>query len=313
MNLTTGATLWTYATGSSCRNPTYMWTGTTYKVIATEGSNLVGVTDNGGSSTQLWAPCALGAAAGNPYVTYDDASIWVLAGTSLTRRSLADPTTVQATRACTNPSVGADIVVLNTNVYVAGTDGVVTKFDYDGTPISTWTAPDRGAGSPGIYQPLLSASNSDARLYVFPKDERGYSINTSTMATVDTWSYTALDTNCGPAFMPFDGNTRSGKLYVPAGKKIYKLTEGSGTPTWTYTIPGDSCKSGPVEYFGTVYFGTKDSSYYAITDGGSATIVSKWPYAASSGNANAGPWIDPSNSRLYYGTTAGRMDAFPLQ
>jgi outer membrane protein assembly factor BamB len=66
-----------------------------------------------------------------------------------------------------------------------------------------------------------------------------------------------------------------------------------------------------VIYCVKVYFGTKDSSYYAIDDNGS--LLSRWPYPASTGKANSGPWIDPVNSKLYFGTTNGRVDAFPLQ
>jgi outer membrane protein assembly factor BamB len=187
----------------------------------------------------------------------------VIAGTTLTRRSLSDPTSISLTQTCTNVSVGADMVVMNDEVYVAATDGVVTKIDYDGTPIATWTAPNRGAGVPGVYLPLMASAVGDSLLYVFPKDEMAYAIKTSNMTTSGTWTYGAADTNCGPAFMSFDGNRRSGVIYTPAGKKIYKLTEGSGAPTWTYAIPGDSCLSGPVGYNGKVYFGTKDSSYYA--------------------------------------------------
>jgi outer membrane protein assembly factor BamB len=157
----------------------------------------------------------------------------------------------------------------------------------------------------------MAATVADSLLYVFPRDEMAYSIKTSTMTTSGTWTYSAHDTNCGPAFMSFDGKARSGVIYCAAGKKIYKLTEGSGAPTWAYTIPTDSSLSGPVMYSGKVYFGTKDSSYYAIDDNGS--LLSRWPYPASTGKANAGPWIDPINSRLYFGTTGGRVDAFPLQ
>jgi outer membrane protein assembly factor BamB len=106
-------------------------------------------------------------------------------------------------------------------------------------------------------------------------------------------------------------------IYCAAGKKIYKLTEGVGTATWTYPSPADlpdACNSGPVAYNGKVYFGTKDSSYYVITDNGAtATIVTKWPYPMSTGKANAGPWIDAVVGKVYFGTTGGRVDAFPLQ
>ena len=178
-------------------------------------------------------------------------------------------------------STSADMVAFNDEMYVASTAGVVSKVNYgDGTTVSTWTAPDRGGGSPGIYLPLIAAAITDSLLYVFPFDNAAYSVKTSTMLTNWTCVYSSSDTNCGPAFIPFDGNTRSGTIFCSAGK-IYKLTEGSTPQTWAYTAT-DSCFSGPMVYYGKVYFGTKDSSYSALLDnGGSASLITKWPYPAS--------------------------------
>jgi len=80
---------------------------------------------------------------------------------------------------------------------------------------------------------------------------------------------------------------------------------------WRYGA-ADSVKSGPIDINNKIYFGCKNGYYYCVDDA-AGTIVANWPYTSASGQANAGPWIDQTNSHVIFGTTAGNLDAFSLE
>jgi autotransporter-associated beta strand protein len=303
-SLTDGSNKWTYNTGAygGCGMPTYSYIGSSYYVLASAGNYVIGQQDNGTSSSQMFAPQNLGATAGTPYISPDNANFFVTYAGHLSKRSLATGASVIDV-AVTNISTSADIVVYSDYVYVATTDGKVNKGDAtDFTPLSTFSI---GGGSPpSINLPLVV---SGATLYATPNNGTLYAIPTSTMTTANwTLNYSQGGSNTGAAF------ATGSNIYTAVGNYVYKITDngGSGTENWHYNASAQ-VSSGPICYSSTVYFGRNIGYCFALNDA-NGSIVSAWPYTAATGNATTGPWIDRTNSRVLFGTTGGDLRAFTL-
>jgi hypothetical protein len=182
--------------------------------------------------------------------------------------------------------------VFDDYVYVATTTGQVYKYDSDNTVQSVCEV---GAS---VELPLLV---EDTVLYVTPKSGKAFAIRTSNMDTL--WMCTYSKENTGPAFK----QSGVAGLYVASEDSVRKIV--NGAVLWSRGV-SDTVASGPVTIGdGVLYFGMDGGRYYAIDDG---TQLDKtdWPYITASGNANAGPWIDPGGTYVIFGTSGSNLDAF---
>lgn len=303
--LSDGGTRWTYTSSNGVPNaPTYNYYGSSYKVFASAGKYLIGLQDNGSGYAELFSPVAHADSCGNPYASPDDSSLYVVYADSLVRRKTTTGIKIAGwPQYIQHASRKADIAVFNDEVYAATTDGKIYALDADGTPIAVSTA---FAGSPSIALPLLVRSNT---IYVTPNTSKVYALNASNLNQL--WNVNLQAANTGPTF-----TSGEGVLYVACGNYVQRITL-SGTPTvtdWSYNA-GAAVSSGPINAFGTtVYFGRNSGQYFAITDNTtSAATVTNWPYSSAIiGNANTGPWIDETNSRVIFGTDGGYLHSFIL-
>jgi fibronectin-binding autotransporter adhesin len=305
-SLVNGSVKWSYPTGhGACKNPTYDYNGSEFKIVAAAADWVIGRQDNGAGSSDLWAPAAINLpGAGTPYISIDGNSFIVPYSGNLTKRNMANPASSPVTVAVTNISTSADMVVNNNHVYVATTDGCINRFDAaDLTHLTTYGPI---AGSPSITLPLLESRTT---LYVLPDNGTVQAINIASMTSKWTHPYSQAGNNTGPAFLTTDRDT----LYTAAGNYVYKIADKgtSAAEAWYYNA-GATVGSGPIFYNGTVYFGSNGGSYFLINDATGAARPT-WPRTSATGNATTGPWIDAANNQVLFGTTGGNLDAFSLE
>lgn len=298
ITLTDGSDKWTYSTSAygDCNMPTYSYISGKYNIVASAGNYVIGRQDDGASSSELFTPINLGAAAGNPYISPDQATLYVVYGSNLTKRNLSDGSEVW-TVAITNANKDADIVVFDDVVYLALTDGAVHKRNAaDGSAGQTYDAQDN------VSLPLMVQNGA---LFITPDNDTAYSVNSANM-TIENWKTYLAAINTGAAFIDSGGTD----IYLAVSDSVKKLNASTGAQSWSY-FAGDTIESGPINYDGFVYFGRNSSRYYSITSAGAG--VTKWPYTNISGDANTGPWIDEGNSRVIFATKSGNLDAFTLE
>jgi hypothetical protein len=297
--LANGNSNWSYATpNGDCGPPTYYYVNPAYKLVAATGAYVVGVQDNGGSSSELFSPQNLGFAAGNPYISTDGNSFFVIYSDTMSCRSLSTGAATWKVR-LPNASISADIVVFSDYIYAATADGVVKGDVVDFTPLSQYTI----TGSPGINLPLIIMNDS---LYVTPNNNGVYAISAANMTTL-YWKATLTATNSAPAWVVPNSNN----VYAVAGTTIQKV-QGGGSPVWTYNALA-TITAGPVAMNGVIYFGTSNGNYFAVRDNGpTCSIVTKWPVSIATGNC-MNVWVDQTLNRVIFSTDGGNLDAFPLQ
>lgn len=306
INLANGALKWGYSTSpDDCRMPTCGWSGGKYKVIAAAGNTVHGRQDDGATSSEIFTPINLGAAAGNPYVSIDDTTFFVTYGNNITHKKIAAgaATLPGWPQTLANLSKEADMVVYNDEIYVATNDGLICKYDFDGTQGASYNV---GAS---VDLPLLC---DGPVLFITPDNDSLFACSTSTMAPHWTQSVYLGAPNRGPAFTSILSGSlgwHSGIIYVAAGKTVKKITESGSTASvaWTSTA-SDTVRSGPILYNNVVYFGCDGGYYYAVSDADGA-VLTDWPYTEATGNATSGPWID-IKGRVIFGTDGGDLDAF---
>jgi hypothetical protein len=303
INLTNGSNRWTASmSGNSINMPTYGYNGTQYLIVASAGYYVFGRNEDG---SQLFAGQNLGGTAGNPYVSIDNASFFLVYADSIGKRTLSNGNRVWATKVA-NASPTADIAVFSDAVYMATTDGYVKKFDLDGTLLNTSVS--LGAG---ITLPIL-ADNST--LYITPGSSNLYALNSSNLSVKWGSPVALAAANTGAAITPFNyPDVSTGKIFVACGSNIQKITDNgaSGMVTWTYSA-GGTILSGPLVINTIVYFGRNGGQYYAIKDNGaSASLTGKWPFTAAANDATSGPWCDQTH--IIFGTTGGNIDMFNLE
>jgi len=102
---------------------------------------------------------------------------------------------------------------------------------------------------------------------------------------------------------------------------VQKISDHGGTvpaQDWSYNA-GTTVSGGPVVFnrnIGPVYFGTNGTpgKYVALKDGDGTLWSANWPYSAGlSGNASVSPWVDINLNRVFFGTSGGNLDAFPVE
>jgi hypothetical protein len=309
-NLTNGSSAWSFTTGitSGCGSPTYSYIGSAYVILASFGTKVVGVNDDG---TQHFAAVDIGGTAGTPYISPDNTNFFVTYPDYLSKRLVSDGSKVAGWDVnVPNISTSADIVVYGDFVYVATTDGKVHMGDAaDFTPLTTYQPATLTGVS--INLPLMVSGST---LYITPNNNTLHAVATSAMTT-GKWSspvtYTNGSSNSGPAWSDID--ITNDTIYTAAGMYVYMVKDlvGSGVEKWCYTAAA-AVNSGPIVCNNTVYFGADGGRYYAINKADKSER-SGWPYTSAGGNATSGPWIDFTNNHVIFGTTGGNLDAFTLE
>jgi hypothetical protein len=306
VDLSNGNTKWTYDAPATCKMPTYNFTSDgKYKIAAASGTNVIYVQDDGTGKTELWTPAKdLGSTAGNPYLSPDDATLYVTYTNYVTKINLSDKSVPAGWPVnIPNVNINSDMSVFNDVIYAATTDGKVYKIDNDGTPLATFS----NLGGASVNLPLTVVQTT---LFVTPDNSYLYAINTGTMTAKWGSPLSLAASNTGPSFSESYSNTPF--LYVATGTNVQKIYDNgsTGTVKWTYAA-GGTVQSGPIPFYNHVYFGRNGGRYYAIKDNlTSASLISNWPYIQATGNATSGPWIDQSNSRVIFGTSSGDLQSF---
>jgi outer membrane protein assembly factor BamB len=111
----------------------------------------------------------------------------------------------------------------------------------------------------------------------------------------------------------FEKGAGKDTIYTAAGNFVYKIANiGSlADEIWYYDALAQ-VESGPISWNGTAYFGSNTPRYFAVDDA-TGLIESNWPLSVGSGNASAGPWIEPfTNQIVIFGSTGGNLDAYDL-
>lgn len=305
-SLATGARNWSSSTGGkgACKTPTWgYYSGSgTYKVLAAATNCIIGKQENG---TDLsWSPLTINGA-GTPYISPAGDSFYVPASAGIVRCGMGDPVTHQSSKAVPSLNASADIVVSSDFLYCGTTDGKVYRLDLGDFTTLTFYGPM--GGSPRVDLPLIKRGGT---LYATPNNDTLHAINTAApMGLKWKWGYTQHTANTGPAFMTNDKDT----IYTAAGNYVYKIADKAtaAEEKWYYNTLS-TINSGPVRYNGTVYFGASNGNYYAVKDA-DGMIRANWPRSIATGNASAGPWIDPTTAEVIFGTTGGNLDAFDLE
>jgi hypothetical protein len=299
-SLANGSRNWSFYTGhGACHAPSYGFSGGTYKIVASAVDWVIGVQDNG---TALWPAVNL-TGAGSPYVGVNNNNFYVAYNGNLSKRKMADGTDSQ-TVGVGSISTAADLVVASDYVYAATTNGYVNRYDAgDLTHVSSYGPI---SGGPRIDLPLLMSGGT---LYITPNNGSLYAVTTATMAAKWSLNYSHGGTNTGAAYTVAGRDT----IYATATNYVYKIADksGSGEEKWSFNVLA-AVNSGPLFYGATVYFGRNDGRYYAIKDV-DGTLRTNWPRSTGNGDASSGPWIDPANNEVIFGTTNGNLDAFPLE
>lgn len=304
ISLTDGSKKWTYNASSygDVGMPTYVYNTSVgkYQVFASAGNYIIGRTDNGATSYQLFSPINLAATTGNPYVN-DSNYLYVTytnkIGKYVTSTGVSKGGNYPVT--LTGIATTVDPLVMNDNLWVATTAGVVWKYDDDGTPLSSYNS------NSTLSYPLHLSNNI---LLIAPSSKDSLiALDVSGMGKV--WAVQLGANNTGPPFSVFG----SPYFYTVADTKIQKITHNgaTGTVDWTYTAAA-SIISSPIIYNSYIYFGAAGGRYYAISDA-AGSLVSGWPFTTATGNANYGPWIDITYNRVLFGTDAGEIDAIDLE
>jgi len=187
-------------------------------------------------------------------------------------------------------------------IYVTTTAGVIHRYDLDGTPEITRDL------SSTMENDLLIISGT---LYVAPNSANLYALNASNLTYKWTPNAHTLDApNTGAPYATTDG-----VIYLAVGTKLQAVTDNgtNSANTWGSSFEASgTIDGGPVETGGYVYFGRDGGRYYALdaTDG---SLVTDWPYTGANGDANVGPWVDPSSNKVIFATDGENLDAFTLE
>ena len=284
--------------------PTYKYNTTTskYQVFASAGNYIIGRNDDGSTSSQIFSPISLSGTLGNPYASPDDTYLYATHTNRLVKYNSSTGASAGGNYPVTLTGVATSVdpVVMNDNIYVATSAGVIHKYDDDGTPLSTYTT-----NSGTLSHPLHLSNNV---LLVAP-DNQDSLIAVEVSGLNKIWSVKLGGNNTGGPFSVFG----SSDFYTVSGLRIEKVVHGgsSGSIGWTYTV-SDSIKSSPIIYSGHVYAGGKSGKLYAIVDA-TGNAASGWPKTVGSANYKHGPWIDITNNRVVFGAEDGAIVSYELE
>ena len=175
--LSNSNTDWTYTSGNgTCGMPSYTFT-TYYQLVFTQGNWLYRFDDDGTPTGPTWSQ-DLSSAAGTPYISPNDNSVYVMYNNSLSKRSIATGAETW-NKAVSSASNSADIVVFDGYVLTASTNGTVSKYDAtSGLVTNSWSC------GTSISQPLLVQGGA---IYITPDAGKLYKRNGTTLNEWSAW------------------------------------------------------------------------------------------------------------------------------
>jgi hypothetical protein len=308
--LSNGTTSWSYTSGyGACGTPTYTYSSGAYRIVVCQGTYLIRYDDGVGL---VWS-VNLGAGPGTPYIGTDNNSVYVLLGNNtLTNRSMTNGARIAtfnggSDKAVANASISGDIDVYGGYVLVGSTNGIVTRYDADGTINTSFTT----GSNASVNQPMVSQNTV---LYIAPAANFIYTRNVTNLSTA-AWA-AGLDLGnpiTGPPFV--DQSASPPRIYIAVGTGVKRISDngGSGAIDYTYTA-ASTVQSNPIPFNGYVYFGGNGGYFYCYKDL-DRSVPASWPYQSASGNGTSGPWIDAvsGTKQVIFATDAGDMRSFNTQ
>ncbi len=282
LNASTGARLWSYATGIDMSSPAVA-NGVVY-IGSTDGSVYA---LNASTGTRLWSYATGNSVHSSPavangvvYIGSSDGSVYAF-----------------------NASTGARLWSYATGSYVLSSPAVAKGVVYVGSEDNNVYALNAATGVKlWSYATGASVSSSPAVangvVYVGSQDNSVYALNASTGAKL--WSYA---TGNSVASSPAVAN---GVVYVGSWNGgIYALSASTGEQLWHYGT-GLAVTSSPAVAHGVVYVGSGDGSVYALN---AATGARLWSYLTGSN-----VWSSPAvvNGVVYIGSFDRNVYAFEL-
>jgi outer membrane protein assembly factor BamB len=276
LNASTGAKLWTFATGGDVESSPAVANGVVY--VGSDDGNLYAL--NASSGAKLWSfvtgitenplTSSPSVVNGVVYVGAGDDLVALNAGTGSRLWSFAVGSVLESSPA-----------VANGVVYMGSTEGIVYALNAS-TGARLWSFDTDSAGENGIFS---SAAVANGVVYVGSNNGNVYALNAST--GVKLWSYIAAKPNfqvlSSPAvangvvyFGSFDGNVyalnastgallwsfpadtlsspavANGVVYIESGDKLYALNASTGAYLWSYSSGGFG-QSSPAIVDGVAY------------------------------------------------------------
>ena len=276
LNASTGAQLWSFATGSSLLASPAVANGVVY-VEQYGGSNLYALDASTGA--QLWSD-NIGSSVSSPAVV--NGVVYVGGGDNV--YALNASTGAELWSYATGDWVWSSPAVVNGVVYVGSFDNNVYALNAS-TGAKLWSYTTGGA----IY--FSSPTVANGVVYVGSDDQNVYALNASTGAKL--WSYTtggyvqsspavangvvyvgsydqnfyALNASTGAKLWSYDTGSpmdtspavANGVVYVESSYNLYALNASTGAKLWSYT-PGGYVWPSPAVVNGVVYFNAFDAS-----------------------------------------------------
>jgi outer membrane protein assembly factor BamB len=259
LNASTGAKLWSYATGLLMRSSPAVANGVVY--IASEGAMLISPSVfalNANTGAQLWIFATAQNVVSSPVVV--NGVVYIASG---------DPTSGSGTVYALNASTGAQLwslsrptaaesspAVANGVVYFGDDGGEVSALNAStGARLWTYATGNRVESSPVVANGVV---------YVGSENGNVYALKASTGAKL--WAYaTGRLVQSSPA-------VANDVVYVGSGdRNVYALNASTGALLWRSATGGD-VESSPAVANGVVYVGSSDGNVYALNAGTGARL-----------------------------------------
>jgi uncharacterized repeat protein (TIGR01451 family) len=260
-NGSTGATLWSFATGNFVHSSPAVASGVVY--VGSGDGNLYAL--NAATGALLWSfdtgSASVGGIDSSPavvngvvYIGAEDANVYAL--NAATGAKLWSYTTGGFLGISSSPAVVNGVVYIGAygdNVYALNAS----------TGAKLWSSPTGLIASPAVANGMVYIDSGGGSMYA---------LNANTGATL--WSY---DTGGGGVSSPAVAN---GVVYVGAeDRNVYALNASTGAKLWSYTT-GDVVDSSPAVANGVVYVGSADGNLYALN---ASTGARLWSYPVDPG------------------------------
>jgi outer membrane protein assembly factor BamB len=249
LNASTGAQLWSFATGADLLASPAVANGVVY-VEQYDGSNLYALDASTGA--QLWSD-NIGSSLSSPTVV--NGVVYIGGGDAL--YALNASTGAVLWSYATGGPVWSSPAVVNGVVYVGSWDQNVYALNAStGAKLWSYATGARVISSPAV---------ANGEVYIGSLDLNVYALNASTGAKL--WSYaTGGGVWSSPAVV-------NGVVYVGSfDGNMYALNASTGAKLWSYAAGGDSS---PAVANGVVYVGSDDNNMYALN---ASTGAKLWSY-----------------------------------
>lgn len=191
-------------------------------------------------------------------------------------------------------------VIVNGKIYVAylqyeGKGGVMGFDGTSGKLLWHWSVPR--------FSPYSPVSYEDGRLYVGFENKALVCLSAKDGKIL--WTQTDLKD------LPFAAPTLSkGVLYEPAGNTIYAMDSKSGKILWQVPIEGETTHSSIAIHDKTLYFGTRESKFYALQASHGEVV---WTVDLASGPIESSPLVDVKQKQIFLGTQGNVLFVLDLK